>query len=220
MVVAPQQMARYAISDLSNAVRPRGLDAPAYRRMRWGEALHRWASIGVDFVQLREKELATEELLALAEAAMVSFQGAGAVRGAQGRRPKLLLNGRPDVAAAARADGVHLPAGPGELRPAQVREVFRAAGLPQCTVSVSCHNLAEVSAARERGADLLLFGPVFEKRIGSELVVEGTGLTLLGEACRLAHPIPVLALGGVTPENLQSCLDAGAGGIAGIRQFA
>ncbi len=211
---------RYAITNLNSAAPVSVFDSPEDRRGRWLTDLQRWVAAGVDFVQLREKTLEAGELLALARSAVEILEATNNDRSPFTKRPKLLLNSRPDIAAAARAGGVHLTSRPGELRPSQVREVFRAAGLTECTVSCSCHTLPEVLAAREHGADLLLFGPVFEKRIGPQLVAEGTGLALLEEACRLAHPLPVLALGGVTRGNLQSCLDTGARGIAGIRLFA
>ena len=67
---------------------------------------------------------------------------------------------------------------------------------------------------------MILFGPVFEKRVDGELVIAGVGLQALHEACVAAGEIPVLALGGVTAELIEDCLRAGAKGVAGIRLFA
>ena len=210
-MLAARKPFRCAITDLSSWIS----DSRTDRRLRLETGLRRWAVDGVDTVQLREKALKTGELFALANAAM------GILRGLPGdRRPRLLVNGRPDVALAAGADGVHLSAQPGALTPAQVRAVFAGAGRPHCLVSLSCHTLDEVAGARDGGADLILFGPVFEKRVGGEVVVEGKGLRLLREACLLAEPAPVLALGGVTPAHLDACLEAGAAGFASIRAFA
>ena len=142
----------------------------------------------------------------------------GALGGDAGR-PRLLINSRPDVAAAIGADGVHLRSGAGELRPDDVRRVFRICGRSEPVVSLSCHSLSEVRLGCDGGASHLLFGPVFEKRVRGERVQPGVGLELLGEACRLAGGTPVLALGGVTPENTAACLGAGAAGVAGIRLF-
>src|SRR6185437_7517088 len=150
------------------------------------------------------------------------------------RRPKLLINSRADVAITVRADGVHLTSSPGELTPEQVRALYTEAGLPLPTVSLSCHTLADVIATRglkseddlcfapnpATAPDLILFGPVFEKRVGNELVAGGSGLDLLRRACAAAAPIPVLVLGGITKENSAACLEAGASGIAGIRLFS
>jgi thiamine-phosphate pyrophosphorylase len=171
----------------------------------------RWAAEGVDFVQLREKQLAAGELAALARAMLEIFSGT---------KTRLLVNTRADVAAATGADGVHLSAHPDKLIPAQVRRVFVRAGRPAPVVSVSCHSVEEVARAAAAGADLILFGPVFEKRVAGAVAVAGVGLESLCKACVAASGVPVLALGGVTEDNNAACLEAGAAGIAGIRLFA
>jgi thiamine-phosphate pyrophosphorylase len=66
----------------------------------------------------------------------------------------------------------------------------------------------------------MLWAPVFGKTIESQIVVQGSGLEALAKACREAGELPVFALGGVTLQNVQECLRAGAAGIAGIRLFA
>ncbi len=202
---------RCAITDLSSCLS----DSAADRRLQLRGDLRRWAVDGVDTVQLREKALNTGELFALATAATEALRELP-----KANRPRLLVNGRPDIALATGADGVHLPAQPGALTPAQVRAVFAGAGRPQCLISLSCHTLDEVARARAGGADLILFGPVFEKRVRGQVVVEGKGLPLLREACLLAKATPVLALGGVTPARLDACLQAGVAGFASIRAFA
>ncbi len=207
---------RYAITNLSEAGATSPLDVMADRRMRWVSDLRRWTVQGVNFVQLREKPLEAGEIFSLAQAAQ---QLLGALPEAA-PRPRILVNGRPDLAAAAGAAGVHLTSAHGELRPAQARAVFQAAGLPSCTVSISCHSEEAVVAARKLGADLILFGPVFGKELDRVTVVQPAGLRALGTACRLASPVPVLALGGVTGDRIADCLNAGAAGIAGIRVFA
>jgi len=173
----------------------------------------RWAELGVDFVQLREKTLDAGELVELARAMMEIFREHGGTT-------KLLGNGRVDVVIAAGADGVHLTSSLTELTAAQVRMLFAGAGRDEAVVGVSCHTLADVERAREAGLDLILFGPVFEKRVGDRLVSEGLGLEALREACELAGATPVLALGGVDEENIELCLEAGAAGITGIRLFS
>ena len=173
--------------------------------------VRRWAAEGVEFVQLREKQLGREELERLAAAMVAELRAAGG--GAQ-----LLVNGASEVAVAAGADGVHLASHRvGEV--GAVREMFRAAGVGEAVVSVSCHSVEEVRRAVAGGVDLILFGPVFEKRVGGEVVVVGVGLERLREACVVVAGTPVLALGGVTWENAGHCLEAGAAGVAGIRLF-
>jgi thiamine-phosphate pyrophosphorylase len=174
--------------------------------------VQRWKHEGVQFVQLREKQLAAGELVKLATALRAALREAG--------ETKLLINSRADVAVAAGADGVHLTSQPGELTPEQVRQVFRTAGARAPVISVSCHTTDDVKRATADGADLILFGPVFEKRVAGAVVAEGVGLEALREACAAANGTPVLALGGVTWPSAELCIEAGAAGVAGIRLFA
>lgn len=188
------------------------------RRERLLEQTRLWAANHVAFVQLREKDLSTCEQVELSRSMM------GAIHRMEGSPTRLLINGRPDIALAAGADGVHLPSGADELTPVEVRQIFAHAGRSAPPiVSVSCHTTQEVETAREQRANLILFAPVFEKAIASgkagKEVVPGSGLALLRQACEIAAPVPVLALGGVTAENAGDCLRAGATGIAAIRMM-
>jgi thiamine-phosphate diphosphorylase len=112
----------------------------------------------------------------------------------------LLVNDRADVALAAGADGVHLPASGMTARDA------RALGL--AIVGQSVHTPEE--AARSE-ADFCVFAPVFETPGKT-----AQGLGALAQAAR-ATPLPVFALGGVTPDNAARCIEAGARGVACIR---
>ena len=167
----------------------------------------RWAAERIDFVQIREKDLQAGELAELTRRVMAAVREPGS-------RTKVLVNSRVDVALAAGADGVHLTAAVGELTAAQVRRVFDGA-----VVSVSCHSVEEVERARNAGVDLIVFGPVFQKRVEGQLVRGGLGLEVLKRACVAADTVPIVALGGVTMEVAGECLEAGAEGVAGIRLF-
>jgi thiamine-phosphate pyrophosphorylase len=172
----------------------------------------RWAADGIDFIQLREKDLPAATLADLARAVL------GAIAQTTGPT-KLLINSRPDIAIATGAHGVHLTATAGERTAIQIRELYADASLPVPFITVSCHSVEEVRRARDNRADAILFAPVFEKTIAGHEVVPGQGLDKLRDACSVASPVPVYALGGVTLENAASCLEAGAVGIAGIRLF-
>jgi thiamine-phosphate pyrophosphorylase len=198
---------RYAITDRTNFP---GDDRD--REFALLAQFGRLASLGVDSLQLREKDLEAGALAALARKLLSILRS-------HNPAPKLLINARADVAVAVGADGVHLTSAPGELAPAQVCQLYATAGLPKPVISVSCHTLAEVVRARDSAAGLILFGPVFEKRVAGELVAAGTGLDLLREACQAAAPTPVLALGGITAASCGACFAAGASGIAAIRLF-
>jgi len=155
---------------------------------------------GLDLIQIRERDLPARALLALVEVAVAR---------ARGTATRILVNDRLDVALAAGA-GLHLPA-----HGFPVADVRRA--YPELLVGASCHNLEELGRAEAGGADFAVFGPVFEtpskKPYGPPLGVEK-----LAEAARAAK-IPVLALGGVTLENVAACLAAGAAGLAAISLF-
>ena len=180
----------------------------ASRRAKLLDRIGSAARAGVNYIQLREKDLPARELETLAREAVERVRAAG-------QKTWLLVNSRVDVALAAGADGVHLPAG--DISPIDARRIFAAAGINAAIIGVSCHSVDEVRRALAEGADVAVFGPVFEKDGAA-----GVGLKRLGEACA-ASPglpvLPVLALGGVTPENAGECVRAGAAGVAGIRLF-
>ncbi len=173
---------------------------------------------GVDMVQIREKDLASRELIAVVEEALSVAREPGGEFVARASRPlssrhpaRVLVNDRLDVALAAGADGVHLGA---HSMPIQV--VRRVAPRP-FVIGASCHSLDEAMAAESAGADYLVLGPVFETP--SKL---GYGPPLGLEELRNVTSrirIPVLALGGITVDRIRPCLEAGASGIAGIRIF-
>lgn len=169
------------------------------------------SSAGIDFLQLREKDLSAGDLLALATALRRRLP--------PGAQPRLLLNAPLSLAIEARADGLHLPGGWTARDIAAARTAFAEAGQPRALLSISAHTLPEVHAAHSAGADLILFGPIFEKRVDGNLVRPGLGLQALSAAAQAATATPVLALGGVTSATISACLNAGAAGIAAIRLF-
>ncbi|HEX4576551.1 MAG TPA: thiamine phosphate synthase [Edaphobacter sp.] len=172
----------------------------------------RWAADGIDFIQLREKDLRAADLAVLARKILSIIASAAS-------STKLVINSRPDIAMASGAHGVHLTAGPDELTPTQVRTLYALSIRPERVITISCHTLEDVHRARVNQADAILFAPVFEKIVAGNIITPGQGLDQLRAACLAASPIPVYALGGVTQTNARSCLDAGAAGIAGIRLF-
>ena len=180
------------------------------------------AQCGVDFIQLREKDLSTRELESLAGDAMQVIAENSPRDGSNGRpATRLLINSRTDVAIACKAAGVHLRSS--DISPNDARLLWgRSFHVPKepAIISVSCHKVGEVAFAAENGADFVVFGPVFEKRKDSQPTVADaalTGLNTVKEACH--QEIPVIALGGITPENAQVCMSMGAAGVAGIRLF-
>jgi thiamine-phosphate pyrophosphorylase len=177
------------------------------------------ARAGIDYIQLRERDLNARELELLArESVAVISQNAGENARENSPSTHLLVNHRTDVALAAGANGVHLRAddvAPHEVRSALKTSVHLPVATDRFLIAASCHSYEDVIRVESDGADFAVFAPVFEKN--SALGTQPTGLSALRESC--LGKIPVLALGGVTTENAASCLNAGAAGIAGIRLF-
>lgn len=147
---------------------------------------------GVRCVQLREKDLAPDDLLPLA----VEMRMLTAAFGA-----RLLINGHLDVARTVEADGVHLG---GDA--VDVAEARRRLG-PDKLIGVSTHHVEEIARAAGNGADFVTFGPVWFTA-SKAAYGEPVGLDSLRAACREA-PLPVFALGGVTPRKIPDLLEAG-----------
>jgi thiamine-phosphate pyrophosphorylase len=193
------------------------------RRRRLLDKIAEAARVGVDYIQLREKDLPTRELEILArEAAQVVREAGKLAPDPWPLTPALLINSRTDVALASGADGVHLRAD--DVTPQEVRAIWKKCGAGASArelspreplIGISCHSPEEVKQAEAAGATFAVFAPVFEKKNLPK--ADPAGLTQLREACKMK--IPVLALGGVSLENAQSCLQAGASGIAAIRLF-
>ena len=164
------------------------------------------ASAGVDYIQLREKDLEAAELELLAREGLRVIRENSAIT-------KFLINTHADLALAVGADGVHLPA---DSPPAcEIRAGWLRHAHCEPLVGVSAHGVADVQQAERDGASFAVLAPIFEK---FSTGTKGIGLDVLREACSAVR-MPVLALGGVNLANARTCVDAGAAGIAGIRLF-
>jgi thiamine-phosphate pyrophosphorylase len=160
------------------------------------------ATKAIDWIQIREKDLSTRELARITSEIVAIAKPVGV---------RVLVNERTDVALATGADGIHLPSN--SISPWKLR------CLGISLIGVSCHSAAELEAASQEGADFAVLSPVFKplsKDYKSDAVL---GLTAFEQLARTT-PIPVLALGGVTHENADSCIQSGAAGIAGISLFS
>ena len=167
------------------------------------------AAAGVDSIQIRERDLSARELTELGRRVVEIVRNANL-------SAKVLINSRSDVAIACGADGVHLRSD--DISASEARAIFMHAGILRPVIGVSCHSLREVELAEGHGADFAVFGPIFEK----DREIKEEGASSLRAVChrRAAKPaMPVLALGGVSLDNAQECLLAGATGVAGIRLF-
>src|ERR1700675_572794 len=130
------------------------------------------ARAGVDYIQLREKDLSTRELEMLARDTLTAVRNGAPLRTenrelSTSLRTRLLINARTDAALSAGADGVHLRAD--DLSPQEVRAIVRLSSRqPPATdhflVAASCHTAADVFHAESEAADFVVFAPVFEKK--------------------------------------------------------
>jgi thiamine-phosphate pyrophosphorylase len=198
------------------------------RRRRLLEKIKEATHTGVDYIQLREKDLSSRELEFLAWEAMSIIRESSKL-GTDNReqRTALLINSRTDVALAVQADGVHLRSD--DISPQEVRAAWTKSGSGKCgagaparelspltaVIGVSCHSLEEAVQAAVNGATFAVLAPIFEKN--DVPAASPVGLRVLQQASRAK--IPVLALGGITLANAHSCLEAGAAGIGAIRLF-
>jgi thiamine-phosphate pyrophosphorylase len=168
---------------------------------------------GVDWIQIREKDLGGRELSSLVRSAVLSAENS-TIQSAL--RCRILVNDRLDVAIASGAAGVHL--GEDSLPVREVVEWCRVGHAPAgFLVGRSCHSLEAVLGAEAAGASYVFYGPVFATPSKAEYGAP-QGIAKLAEVCARARG-PVLAIGGITAENAGDCVRAGAAGIAAIRLF-
>jgi thiamine-phosphate pyrophosphorylase len=170
------------------------------------------ARAGVDWIQIREKDLSGRECALLAREAV---KCAAKSPSPAGTPTRILVNDRVDVALSEHMGGVHL--GEKGLPVQEVKRLVGAHAEKDFLVGVSCHSLEAAKFAASVCADYLFFGPVFATPSKTAYGAP-QGLERLAEVCR-AVSIPVIAIGGITLANAPACLSAGARGLAAIRLF-
>ena len=197
------------VTDRQNLSKAKDLDAREALLHMMEEA----AAAGVDWIQIREKDLSGKDCAALTSAAV---ECAARPSASKEGRTRILVNDRADVALSEGAGGVHLGENGLPVEEARKLADSRIRG-GDFLIGVSCHSLEAATAAAQGGAHYVFFGPVFatpsKAAYGAPL-----GLARLAEVCR-AVSLPVVAIGGVTLSNSASCVSAGASGIAAIRLF-
>ncbi len=150
---------------------------------------------GVSMVQLREKDLPSDELLPIARALREAVAG----------RALLIVNGDTEVARAMEADGIHLAEGT-----MAVTEARRALG-DERLVGRSVHSVESAVRAQDEEADYLIVGTVFETASKPGKAPEG--LALLQTVAEKVQ-VPFLGIGGIDPFNVARVMGTGAGGAA------
>lgn len=162
-----------------------------------GEAARQALRVGAELVQLRERDLPPRELLALAAELRRLTLG----------RTLFMVNADVELALAVAADGVHLPE-----RGASVAEV-RSRLWRGSLVGRSVHSVDAARAAEAEGADYVKVGNIFATDSHPDRAP--AGLNLVREV-RAAVTLPLIVVGGITPENAREVIAAGADGVAVI----
>lgn len=168
-------------------------------KMPLPELVRRAIDGGADAIQMRERDLPGGELMRLGRELRQVTRDAGAA---------LIVNHRADLAVALEADGLHLG-----WRSVGVPEARQICG-DKMRIGVSCHDGGQLRFAEEAGADYVLLGPVFPTP-SKEGLVEALGMEKFRELVKAAR-LPIVGVGGITPENFRDALDAGAAGVAVI----
>jgi thiamine-phosphate pyrophosphorylase len=158
---------------------------------------------GADMIQLRDKTGDLRDLLPQARAIRALCRSHGAV---------FIVNDRVDLALAADADGAHV--GQQDLPAASARRLLG----PGRILGVSTHSLEQAEAARRVGADYIGFGPMFPTGT-KDTGYAPRGPEALGEIRRTVS-LPILAIGGITLENVSAVIEAGATAPAVISAVA
>ncbi|MDA8088253.1 MAG: thiamine phosphate synthase [Nitrospiraceae bacterium] len=150
---------------------------------------------GLKWVQLRMKDAPRRQV----------FEAASYLRGISREHGALLfINDYPDIALAVDADGVHL--GQDDF---PLEEARRLMG--NKLIGISTHNMAEAREASEGGADYIGFGPIFETATKDAGPARGIGPL---QEVRRQVKIPMVAIGGITPENIGGVIRVGANAAA------
>ena len=151
---------------------------------------------GVRTVQLRDKQMTKRDL----------YEQAVLVREiTKKNKVTFIMNDYIDIAMAVRADGVHL--GQDDM---PVEETRRIVG-KKMIIGISTHNLSQAMNAQKQGADYIGFGPVFQT--STKDAGRPKGLRSLRNICSNIN-IPVVAIGGISWENIEAVLNAGADACA------
>jgi thiamine-phosphate pyrophosphorylase len=174
------------------------LDRTAARGRDLGDIFEAVAAAGCRMVQLREKAWPSGRLWPLAERLRAGARAAGVT---------FIVNDRVDLALALDADGVHL--GQDDLPPGPARALLR----PGMVLGISTHSVEQARAAQAAGADYVAVGSMFATTTKADFELVGPALVrkLRGEIT-----VPLVAIGGITADNVHEVIAAGADGVAVI----
>jgi thiamine-phosphate pyrophosphorylase len=156
---------------------------------------------GIKMLQLREKHLSDKELLRIARDIRSITKGTAT---------SFVVNDRPDIALLSDADYLHL--GQDDLSMEDARRI-----VGDMKIGLSTHSIEQAREALKKNPAYIGFGPVYPTTTKA-IADQPVGTNLLKQVLAIAH-VPVIAIGGIFPENLHSVLDVGAKNIAMVRHF-
>jgi thiamine-phosphate pyrophosphorylase len=174
------------------------LDPVATAGRNLGDLLDAVIAGGCRMVQLRDKSSPSGRLLPIAEQLRARCRDAAAI---------FIVNDRVDLAVAVGADGVHL--GQDDLPPRLARPLLR----PGMILGVSTHSVDQARQAEADGADYVAVGSMFPTRTKPDFELVGPALV---RALRSEIRVPLVGIGGITPDNVGEVIRAGADGVAVI----
>ncbi|MFO8054986.1 MAG: thiamine phosphate synthase [Bacteroidales bacterium] len=158
-------------------------------------------SHGITMLQLREKHLPDKDLLKTAKAIR---------RITQGTSTRLVINDRPDIAVLSDADYLHL--GQEDMPVEEARKI-----VGDMKIGLSTHSIAQAEEALKKGPAYIGFGPIYPTNAKAR-PDKPVGTEPLKKVLEIAD-VPVVAIGGIFPENIRPVLQAGAKNIAMVRHF-
>ncbi|MDD3977885.1 MAG: thiamine phosphate synthase [Methanomicrobium sp.] len=158
----------------------------------------------IKYLQLREKDLSDREILKAA-AEIISIT--------RGTDTKFVMNDRADLAFLSGADCLHL--GQDDVCLSDAKKICKG---KVCEFGLSTHNIEQVKDAVKQNPDYIGFGPIF-KTPTKKKPDPVTGTEKIKDVLAIAGDIPVVAIGGINKENIQSVLNAGAKNVCMVRYF-
>lgn len=153
---------------------------------------------GAEMIQLREKTWSSGTLFPVAQRLRARCRAAGV---------PFIVNDRVDLALAVDADGVHL--GQDDLPPGAARPLLK----PGMILGLSTHSVEQAKAAQAAGADYIAVGSMFPTATKPEFQLVGPALAR--QVRRVVH-VPLIGIGGITPDNVGDVIAAGVDGVAVI----
>lgn len=163
--------------------------------------IKKYLSLGVDWIQIREKDLSDKELLKVLDKT---------INLSKKKNTKVFVNNRSDLSFLSRCEGVHLSSDSIPIE--KIKDKF-----PKLLVVKSCHSLEQAKKAEKEGADFITLSPIF-KPLSKNFFIKPLGIKTL-YSCFYKLKVPVIALGGIDEDNIFEVAKSGVYGVSAISFF-